>query len=300
MIPTYRPKENFLREALNAVLQQCSGPEQMQIEAVDDCSPDVNVRELIESVAGTRVAFHRLRKNVGLAGAWNTCIERSRGQYVHILHQDDYVLPGFYDKLRQAAEQHPDLALLASRCFHVDQEGVIVSVTERIPELESGGRAVNRFFYGNPLQCPGVVIRRSFYKTHGGFRHDLPFLLDLEMWARAVGLEGGIILSDVLSCFRSHSANATGRLERSAESLRDAGRLIRLYAERYPAFDSEKSMLRLAAKALDQAIRFSKAGDRESAKANWDFWKRNVPLKLRVRAFAGRLAAHLTTRLNGR
>ena len=46
---------------------------------------------------GDRVAVHQksLRTN-GLAGIWNRCIERARGEWVHILHQDDIVLPGFY------------------------------------------------------------------------------------------------------------------------------------------------------------------------------------------------------------
>ena len=55
MIPTYNPKAEYLSQALVSVLQQAPGPEQMQIEVVDDCSPGTDVAALVKSIAGERV-----------------------------------------------------------------------------------------------------------------------------------------------------------------------------------------------------------------------------------------------------
>ena len=38
MIPTYNPRADYLEETLHSVLQQDPGPEQMQIEVIDDGS----------------------------------------------------------------------------------------------------------------------------------------------------------------------------------------------------------------------------------------------------------------------
>ena len=38
MIPTYNPRADYLEETLRSVLQQDPGPEQMQIEVIDDGS----------------------------------------------------------------------------------------------------------------------------------------------------------------------------------------------------------------------------------------------------------------------
>jgi GT2 family glycosyltransferase len=298
MIPTYRPQEAFLRKTLESVLQQAAGADTMQIEVVDDGSPDGNTEAMVRAIAGNRVQFSRTPKNLGLAGCWNTCIERARGQWVHLLHHDDYVLPGFYGQLRRVAEQHPEVALVACRSFLVDGQGVIGQVSPRLPELEPGSRAVEAFFYANPLQCPGVVMRRTFYEMQGGFRPDLFYVLDLEMWARAVGLAGGVVLPDVLACFRSAQGQTTSRLERSGESLRDVARLIQIYAERYPAFDRRRSLRQLCEKTLDQARRFSKAGDAEAAKANWHFWNHNLPVAMRFPVFVSRLAQTFARRLS--
>jgi len=265
---------------------------------VDDGSPEGNVEALVKSIAGTRVQVSRTPQNLGLAGCWNTCLERARGQWVHLLHHDDYVLPGFYERLKSVAGQHPETALVASRCFIVDAQGVIQGVSPRVPGLENGGRAVENFFYANPLQCPGVVMRRTFYETQGGFRPDLRYVLDLEMWARAVGLAGGVVLPDVLACFRAAQGQATSRLERSGESLRDVARLIQIHAERYPTFDRRRSLRQLCEKTLEQARRFSKAGDAEAAQANWQFWNNHLPASLRLSVFVSRLALTIARRLS--
>lgn len=300
MIPTYRPQGAFLRKTLESVLQQDPGIDEMQIEVVDDCSPDGNVETMVRAIAGPRVQVSRTPKNLGLAGCWNTCIGRANGQWVHLLHHDDYVLPGFYEKLKRTAEQQYEVALVASRCFGVDEQGVIQGVTPRARELEEDHRAVASFFYSNPLQCPGVVVRRKFYETHGGFREDLLFVLDVEMWARAVGLAGGVVIPEVLACHRASAGQATSRMERSGESLRDVERLIQIYAERYPAFDRKRAMWQLCEKTLEQARQFSKAGEEAAAQANWSYWRNHLPLSFRFLAVANRLALTVARRLSSR
>jgi len=117
MIPTYQPVVTYLRQALESVLQQAPGPEQMKIEVVDDCSPGVDVAAIVKSIAGKRVEFSRTPRNLGLVGCFNTCIEQARGQWVHILNQDDYILPDYYKHLAHMAELHPEVSLLATRSF---------------------------------------------------------------------------------------------------------------------------------------------------------------------------------------
>jgi glycosyltransferase involved in cell wall biosynthesis len=283
MVPTYRPREKYLRQTLGSVLRQDPGPEQMQIEVVDDGSQDVDVAALVKSIAGERITFSRNQKNLGLAGCWNTCIERSRGHWVHILHQDDYVLPGFYERLARAGQLHPEVSLLATRAFYVDTEDVILGVTDRLRHMEDGSCLVDDFFYATPIQCPGVVVKRAFYEAHGGFRSDLSFVLDCEMWARVVSTAGGLVTSEVLSCYRKSEINETGRLDRRAESLRDLERLNQDFAGRYAGFDRKKAARRVYDLALSQADRFSKTGDSAGTKANLDYWRRYAPASLRLR-----------------
>lgn len=282
MIPTFNCAK-YLRLTLQSVLAQAPGPDQMQIEVVDDCSTKDDPEAVVREVGQGRVQFHRKPQNGGAIANFNTCIERSRGQLVHILHGDDYVLPGFYEKLTAEAQAHPDLAYFASRSFFVDEQEIIFDVSHRVPRLESGSTAANDFFYGNPTQTPGVVVRRSFYEQHGGFLGALVHTADCEMWTRAVSLGGGMMLPQVLCCYRFFAANDSGRLARTAENLRDHERMNAIFLRRHKEFDLARAQSRLAHMASSQIERFRKLGDAEAVAANLAFWKQSVPLKLRLR-----------------
>jgi glycosyltransferase involved in cell wall biosynthesis len=291
MIPIYNPSLLYLEQTLRSVLDQNIGPDEMQIEVIDDGSPGGTPIEFIRKIADERITIHSEPRNLGLAGIWNRCIERARGEWIHILHQDDYVLPDFYWKLSEVARRHPEVALISARSFRVDEESMVVNVTERLSDLENGGREVKDFFYVTPILCPGVVVKRSFYETHGGFRPDLCYALDCEMWARAIGAVGGVVIPDVLACYRVSAGNETGRLTRTAEALRDIDRLNRIFQERYPQFDFKKGKRRINDMALRQIETFMENGDVQAVQANLKYWRHNTPTKLRLRNFAGRLAS---------
>src|SRR2546421_12059067 len=134
MIPTYNPPADYLEETLLSVLKQDPGPDQMQIEVIDDCSMDNTASEVIRRVGAGRVVFHAEPQNRGLANTWNRCIERARGHWVHILHQDDIVLPGFYERLRQGAEQS-DAGALFRRYAVAKFKGHWIGISEPHWEL---------------------------------------------------------------------------------------------------------------------------------------------------------------------
>ncbi len=289
MIPAYNPRADYLEETLRSILQQDSGAEQMQIEVVDDCSPKVNVEDLVKSIGKGRIAYSRTPQNLGLAGCWNTCIERARGEWVHILHQDDYVLPGFYQKLKLAAQEHPEVGLLATRSFFINEENIILGITPRLCELENGSRKVDDFFYCTPIQCPGVAVKRSAYEVNGGFRMDLTYTLDCEMWARLISSIGGLVTTAILACYRASDFNESSRLNKTAENLRDLERLSQLFAQSFPDFSPRIARERVCGMALSQALHFYRSGDLAASKMHSGFWRQNATAKLWYRRLTHKL-----------
>ena len=118
-IPTFRPGPHLV-ESLRSVLAQDPGPETMQIAVVDDGSGDGVARRIVEEIAPGRIELVEAARNRGLAGAWNACIEHSRGRWVHVLHQDDAVQPDFYERLAHA-DDRSDAG--AAFCRHVSMDG---------------------------------------------------------------------------------------------------------------------------------------------------------------------------------
>src|SRR5438309_6925951 len=79
MVPTYNRTDLLLR-TLGSLLAQDPGPEQMQIEVVDNASTEVDVPSLIAQVDGKgRIGYFRQHKNIGAFRNFHTCIDRARG-----------------------------------------------------------------------------------------------------------------------------------------------------------------------------------------------------------------------------
>jgi glycosyltransferase involved in cell wall biosynthesis len=282
MIPTFNCAK-YLRQTLESVLAQDPGSDQMQIEVVDDCSTKDDPESVVRELGKGRVAFYRKPQNQGATSNFNTCIQRSLGHLVHILHGDDHVLPGFYARMQAVVAMHPDCALYAARCFFADEEGYYTGVTGRLPELEkSPARNVKDFYVGAPIQFAGNVLRRTFYEQHGGFLEGLVHVADWEMWTRAVARGGGMVVPEVLGVYRMFQGNDTGRLMRTAENLKDRERLNRILSARHPDFNMVEANKRVLCLAINQESLFAKLGDKEAAAANREFWVTRSTLGFRL------------------
>jgi len=217
-----------LEETLKSVLQQDPGPEQMQIEVVDDCSNDNSASEVTRRLGAGRVTFHAESQNRGLANNWNRCIERARGHWVHILHQDDIVLPGFYDRLRKGAKESHAGAIF---CRHavVNSKGHWTQLSElhrESPGLLDDWHA--KITVQQQIQCAAIAVRRSVYEQLGGFLPHLRFVPDWEMWQRIASQFPFWFEPSILACYRLHPNSATSGLRVDATDARDVRQMIEL------------------------------------------------------------------------
>jgi glycosyltransferase involved in cell wall biosynthesis len=292
MIPTFNCAE-YLRTTLHNVLIQALHPDEMQIEVVDDCSTKDDPESVVREVGQGRVDFFRRPSNGGPNANFNSCIARSRGQLVHILHGDDWVGSGFYSQISAVAEANPSAAFFACRNFYVDEDGVVLSVSQRVKELETVSRSAAHFYYCPVVHFPSVVIRRSFYEEFGGYIPGLLHCADNEMWARAVFFGGGVMTPDVLAYYRTFSGSDTSKLMRTAENLRDIQRLNDLLATRHEDFCVREGVRRVTTVAYDQLRRFQRSGDKEAYSKNRAWWVEYAPWFFRVRAAGIRLLRSL-------
>ena len=233
MIPAYEPSA-FLERTLQSVLGQDPGPDRMQVAVVDDRSPTVDVDALVDRLAPGRVEVYKNPENLGLAGNWNAAIRHARGHWVHLLHQDDLVLPGFYDRLARAdGDDEVGMAFCQTAAFESEGEWMYISILERhgAGPIDNWRRKILR---GQRLFCPAAVVRRSIYESVGGFRPDLKFVLDWEMWARIAGVRSAWFEPSVLVCYRVHEQSETSRLRKAGLDIIDGAFGIDLVRDASP------------------------------------------------------------------
>ncbi len=225
MIPTYNCAD-YLRLTLHSVLQQAFPPDQMQIEVVDDCSQDDPAAVVAELGQG-RVGFYRHASNQGAIANFNHCIQRSRGEIVHILHGDDKVLPGFYPALDRAFQQQADLGAAFCRPIYIDeadQQRFIYPLEQ--PQAGIMPHLLDRLGVVCMIQTPTIAVRRSVYETLGGFHPELFHAGDWEMWQRVASFYPVWYEPQPLACYRTHTHSHTSSLVRSAANIANTRRAI--------------------------------------------------------------------------
>jgi len=235
MIPTYRPRRDLLERAIGSVLPQSPSRSDMQIEIVDDGSKDAAWLDDLPSQYLNRVEVYRSSENTGIGDAWNRCISRARGSLVHILHQDDQVLPGFYCRLEEGMRRYPHAAAAVCRYAIADELGnwlTIAHLESPTPRLLDD--ATTAIAMRDLVQCAGIVVRRSTYGALGGFHKGLTHALDIEMWVRIAASSPIYYDPEILAIWTRHESATTSQQIRLGENTLDIAKAITIWRKHLP------------------------------------------------------------------
>lgn len=269
MIPSHNDTA-YLRETIESVLAQDPGASRMQVEVVDDCSSD-DPASLVASF-GRRVSFHEQPRNVGHVANFNTCLRRARGHLVHLLHGDDAVREGFYERLGAPLCERPELGAAFCRYIAVDDAGH--PTNESPPEATKPGVLdgwLESIALGQRLQPPCMAVRREAYERLGGFDDRLRYGEDWEMWVRIAAHYPVWHEPAPLALYRIHVGSISDRRLQTGENVADLRQAIAINREWLPRESEERitrEALRITAlTALRRARRRLGAGDMETTAA---------------------------------
>ena len=285
MIPTYNCA-HYLRTAIEGVLAQDPGPDRMQIEVVDDASDD-DPASIVEDVGRGRVEFFRQPSNQGQVRNLAACVERARGEIIHILHGDDYVLPGYYEALDRGFSSSPGVGAAFCRWKIVDGHGEDVTIAKT--EQDRGGiidDALSRLATEQRIVTPAIAVRREVWERLGGFDSRLRCAEDWEMWVRIAAHYEVWYEPRVLAAYRRHDQSNTSRNTRNAEELRYSRMAIEMFEPLLPR-DRARHIVRAAKRAYSRtALRNAETFARE---ADWQAVTANLLMALRLDPSPGTL-----------
>lgn len=225
MIPAYNCT-HYLRETMESVLEQDIPDDIMQIEVVDDCSSDGNVEQLVNETGKGRIGYFRQERNSGSLRNFETCINRAAGEYIHILHGDDRVKPGFYEEIAHMFRQHPSAGAVFCDFEYIDDKGKVLYTDK--PLLEHSGVLENwleRIAVGQRIQPPSMVIKRSVYE-HLGSYFGVHYGEDWEMYVRIAANYPVAHSVKYLAQYRVHGSNITSRSMLSGQNVKDIAKVI--------------------------------------------------------------------------
>ena len=220
MIPVYNAA-NFLPLALESVLNQIPANYQAQIEVVDDASTDANIEEIVNSLGKGQVSYFRQAENVGSLRNFETCINRAKGHYIHLLHADDLVEPGYYAKITQLFEQNPEAGAAFTRYYYIDDKGLITNEKEIITNVEGVIPGYLEILgYQQKQQYCITTVKRSVYEHLGSF-YGVTYGEDWEMWLRIAKHYPVAYSPKFLGSYRLHYNSISGQAFVSGKNIRD-------------------------------------------------------------------------------
>lgn len=259
MLPTYN-RADYLEQALLSALAQDPGPEQMQIEVVDNSSTDA-VQQVVSRLGSSRVVLYHEPKRINPTEGMNLCLTRARGQWVHILHDDDFTQPGFYTQAAEVFNHRPEVGAVLVRNDTVDPNGRRLELSRLLrptPGVLDGW--LETIAVTNNLQYVSIAVRREVYETVGAFDPRLRYAADWDMWKRIAMRYPVWYLPEPLASYRIHPGSDSTRLVRTAGIAADTRLAIELSGDYLPPAEAPR-LMRLARRyyarsALNRGMRY--------------------------------------------
>ena len=189
----------FLDEAIRSLLSQSC--QDFELIVIDGGSTDNSV-EVIRKYAGglpggvtktkgegeqwnSKISYWGSEKDRGQSNAFNKGFAKARGRFLTWLNADDVMLPGTIEKLKTAAERHPECEWFVGGVFWLDPEMKIVNCGRGRPFSELRYRAGNVSVWG-----PSSFFTKRLLDAVGGVDERFHYTMDTDLWLRFACKQG--------------------------------------------------------------------------------------------------------------
>jgi glycosyltransferase involved in cell wall biosynthesis len=203
-IPAYQQPQ-VLRKTLRSIAEQTF--RSYEIVITDDSS-DASVQEVAKEFAGILpIDYHRNPRRLGSPENWNEAVRRSHGDYVKILHHDDW----FHDASSLGCfvallDRSPHAALGFGFTLVHDvarNHDWINAPAEQI--VNAIRRSPAELFFGNHIGAPSATIfRRNDFEP---FDRNLKWLVDVEFYIRLLQKKPDLVCCPKPLICTTHGAN---------------------------------------------------------------------------------------------
>lgn len=208
-IPTFN-RTQYLESAIDSVLREQARDDDLKLVVVDNCSTNPEMLVMLSKIERAGVRVIRNGVHGGFMDNWNRCLQVADGDWIHLLHDDDMVVPGLYRRAREiiGAAAGTKLGMIAFGAQLIDETG---SVTGDIPVRTKPGLRkdlAEELAYRNLICNPAVIFSKAAAETVGGFGGEFPdYCCDWNFWFKIAQQFEVFIAEEKLAKYRVHSNN---------------------------------------------------------------------------------------------
>ena len=233
IVPSYN-QGRFIRRTIESILMQDYRP--IEVIVVDGGSIDETVA-VLQSFADAPELRWTSEPDRGVVDAVNKGFERARGELAAIQSSDDFYLPGAISTAVRALQDDPELAFVFGDISKVDADGRELARTSLAPYSLEGVLTMKTW-----IPQPSTFFRLELAKQLGGWREEVPYAADTDLWLRMAMTHSARQLPRRMAERSMHEAQRDTQGERI---IRDYRRML----DSLPGLDRQPARIRRAARA---------------------------------------------------
>lgn len=167
MIPTYKRAET-IKAAISSALAQ-SEFDDFEVLIINNAfeEGEDETGKAILSFGSEKISYYVNEDNIGLCGNWNRCIEKAKGQYIVMLHDDDVISPYTLKALYDTILKYGNPVMLG--CSNATFTSRKMPVFDRPDRLVVRKITKEGFYHGRYLGIVGMTFRKDIAIEVGGF-----------------------------------------------------------------------------------------------------------------------------------
>ena len=199
----------FLEESIDSIKKQTIQPDEI-ILWCNGFKPENN--HLNQLLCGTNIKLAISNNLLPMAESWNQAGKLAQGEYIHFLHDDDWIEPQFYEHLLKQLRQAPNIGIWFGSSFNRTNESQAPLYTVSFPNsiFPPPSKLGNWIFCHALSRCVSTVINRQCLYSAGGFDPCLKQYLDSDLFWRVGCDYGSMTSSEIVGNYRIHSSSFTG------------------------------------------------------------------------------------------
>ncbi|MGD0288892.1 MAG: glycosyltransferase family 2 protein [Candidatus Binataceae bacterium] len=224
VIPTYQ-RPNMLRRAIRSVLDQTYP--HFKICVYDNASND-ETGEVVSAMASrdSRIRYHRHPTNIGAQDNFIFGLSQVDTPLVHLISDDDFLLPGFFAQATSALNKHPSVAFFSGGMLSADPDGRVRALVCYGSKADQVYRPAQLFQLLAPYTrtWTSAIFRRTALEAVGGLKKETGYSFSIDLILRLATRVEAVLSDAPCAVFTVHpgSSSVAGACE-AFESLLTLG-----------------------------------------------------------------------------
>lgn len=214
LMPVYKTKEEYLREAILSILNQIFTDFEFLI--LDDCPAD-DREKIVKSYQDKRIKYFKNEKNLGISASRNKLIDLAQGKFLAVFDHDDVALPNRLEVQVNFLEENPQIGICGSayEWMHKCKSRYNPQFSKQIEKALMAGCAVHH---------PSAMIRKSVLDENNvRYEPEYSPAEDYALWCRLIGKTQFYNMPEILVFYRKHSSQTS---QTQKEKMKKSTKLI--------------------------------------------------------------------------